>query len=267
MNKDELFNHLHTQGLLLLANCWDGGSARLAQAAGAVALATSSGAVAWSHGYADGSHLPVDLVLSTARAIGRVSALPLTMDIEDGYSDDPATVAALVRQLLDAGVVGINIEDGSGPVELLCAKAAAIRAAAQAAGVRLFINVRTDVFLRGLAPTGERVEETVRRGALYREAGASGLFVPGIADEGDIAAVAAAVPLPLNVMALPSLPSPQRLRELGVRRLSAGTAIGEAAFGLTQAAICEFLATGRVTAPSPGYGALNALMVAPPPRA
>lgn len=267
MNNDELFHHLHTTGLLLLPNCWDGGSARLAQAAGAVALATSSGAVAWSHGYADGSHLPVELVPATARAIGRVATLPLTMDIEDGYSDDPAAVASLVRELLDAGVVGINIEDGAGPVDLLCHKLAAIRAGAQAAGVRLFVNVRTDVFLRALAPAGERVAETVRRAALYREAGASGLFVPGIADAGDIAAVVAAIGLPLNVMALPSLPPPSRLRELGVRRLSAGTAIGEAAFGQAQAAIAEFLATGRVTAPSPGYGALNALMVTPPPRA
>ncbi|GGY86135.1 isocitrate lyase/phosphoenolpyruvate mutase family protein [Pseudoduganella plicata] len=267
MNNDELFHRLHADRLLMLANCWDGGSARLAQAAGAVALATSSGAVAWAHGYADGSHLPVDLVLATARAIGRVSPLPLTLDIEDGYSDDPAAVGALVRQLLDAGIVGINIEDGSGAVDLLCRKVAAIRAGTQSAGVRLFVNVRTDVFLRGLAPAGERVAETVRRGALYREAGASGLFVPGIADESDIAAVAAAVALPLNVMALPSLPPPDRLRELGVRRLSAGTAIGEAAFGQAQAAIGEFLASGRVTAPSPGYGTLNALMVTPPPRA
>jgi len=269
MNNDELFHHLHTTGLLMLPNCWDGGSARLAQAAGAVALATSSGAVAWSHGYADGSHLPVDLVLATARAIGRVTTLPLTMDIEDGYSDDPAAVASLVRELLEAGVVGINIEDGSGPVDLLCHKLAAIRAGAQAAGVRLFVNVRTDVFLRGLAPAGEGVAETVRRAVLYREAGASGLFVPGIADEGDIAAVVAASNLPLNVMALPSLPPPGRLRELGVRRLSAGTAIGEAVFGQAQAAIGEFLATGRVTAPFPslGYGTLNALMETPRPRA
>ena len=81
MNNDELFHRLHAEGLLMLPNCWDGGSARLAQAAGAVALATSSGAVAWAHGHADGSHLPVDLVLATAHAIGRVSALPLTLDI------------------------------------------------------------------------------------------------------------------------------------------------------------------------------------------
>lgn len=261
MTNDELFHRLHTEGLLLLPNCWDGGSARLAQAAGAAALATSSGAVAWSHGYADGSHLPVELVAATARAIGRVSDLPLTMDIEDGYSDDPVAVSALVRELLDAGAVGINIEDGSAPVDLLCRKLAAIGDAARQAGVRLFVNVRTDVFLRGLAPAGERVAETIRRGALYRDAGASGLFVPGIAQEADIAAVAAAVPLPLNVMALPSLPPPGRLQALGVRRLSAGTAIGEAAIGQAQAAILQFLASGRVTAPSPGYGAINALMV------
>ncbi|WEF35450.1 isocitrate lyase/PEP mutase family protein [Pseudoduganella chitinolytica] len=261
-SNDELFHHLHTDGLLMLANCWDGGSARVAAAAGATALATSSAAVAWAHGFADGSHLPVDLLLQAARGIGRVSGLPLSVDIEDGYGDDPAAVATLVRQLAEAGVVGINIEDGSGPVDLLCRKIAAARGAAEQAGVRLYLNVRTDVYLRGLAPAGERVAETIRRAALYREAGASGLFVPGLAQEDEIAAVAQAVALPLNVMALPTLPPPARLRELGVRRLSAGSAIGEAGWSQVQQAVREFLATGRVTPGALGYGAINALMVA-----
>lgn len=266
MKNDELFHRLHADGLLMLANCWDGGSARVAAAAGAVALATSSAAVAWAHGYADGSHLPVDLLLATARGIGRVSSLPLSVDIEDGYSDDPAAVAALVRQLAEAGVVGINIEDGSGPVDLLCRKIAAINAAtsaaAQGAGVRLYLNVRTDVYLRSLAPAGERVAETLRRAALYRAAGASGLFVPGLAQEDEIAAVAQAAGLPLNLMALPTLPPPARLRELGVRRLSAGSSIGEAAWSLVQQSMRAFLATGRVTPGLLGYGGINALMLA-----
>ncbi|QGZ41995.1 2-methylisocitrate lyase-like PEP mutase family enzyme [Pseudoduganella flava] len=260
MKKDDLFQALHEDGLLLLANCWDGGSARLAQAAGAQALATSSAAVAWSHGHADGSHLPVELLLATARGIGRVSDLPLTVDIEDGYSDDPAQVAALVRELIGVGVVGINIEDGGGPVELLCRKIAAVRAAA--AGTRLYINARTDVYLRGLAPAGERVSETIRRAALYRDAGASGLFVPGVSDEADIGALAGAIGMPLNVMALPQLPAPARLRELGVRRLSAGSATGEAAYAAAHEAIVAFLGSGAVAARSLGYGAINALMVA-----
>lgn len=263
MKKDELFNALHDDGLLLLANCWDGGSARLAQAAGARALATSSASVAWSHGYADGGHLPADLLLATVRGIGRVSDLPLTVDIEDGYSADPASVAALVRELLGAGVVGINIEDGGDPPELLARKIAAVRAAADAADVRLYINARTDVFLRGLAPEGERVAETIRRAALYREAGVSGLFVPGLAAEADIAAIVAAVALPVNVMALPHVPPAERLRALGVRRLSAGSATGEAAYAAAHQAIAAFVADGHVEARALGYGALNGLMLTP----
>jgi len=117
------------------------------------------------------------------------SALPLTVDIEDGYSSDPEVVGQLVGQLLEAGVVGINIEDGSDAPELLARKIAACRAAADAAGVKLFINARCDVYLRGLAEPGTpRVAETLRRAAIYQQAGASGLFAPGVTDEGEIAA-------------------------------------------------------------------------------
>ncbi len=259
MNNDELFHSLH-EGLLLLANCWDGGSARLAQAAGATALATSSAAVAWSHGYADGGHLPTGLLLATARGIARVSSLPLSVDIEDGYSSEPVEVAALVRELLAAGVVGINIEDGNGTPELLARKIAAVRAAADAAGVRLYINIRTDVYLRNLAAPPARAAEAIRRGEIYRNAGASGLFVPGVSDEADIAAIVAATAMPLNVMAVPNLPSLERLRALGVHRLSAGSAISEASWGLVRDATGLFLAEGRVAAVSPGYGTINALM-------
>ncbi len=260
MNHDQLFHSLH-DGLLMLPNCWDGGSARVAQAAGAAALATSSAAVAWSHGFADGSHLPTELLLATVRGIRRVSELPKSVYIEDGYSADPAGVAVLVRELIGAGVVGINIEDGNDAPELLASKIAAVREVADAAGVRLFINARTDVYLRGLAEGEGLAAETIRRGERYRAAGASGLFVPGLREERDIAAIAAAVALPLNVMALPGVPAPERLRALGVRRLSAGSAIGEAAQGLARDAAAAFLASGRVDAASPGYGVINALMV------
>jgi 2-methylisocitrate lyase-like PEP mutase family enzyme len=118
------------------------------------------------------------------------------------------------------------------------------------------------VFLRGLAPAGERVAETLRRAAQYRDAGASGLFVPGAASEEDIGALAGAIDMPLNVMALPQLPAPARLRELGVRRLSAGSATGEAAYAAAHDAIAAFLASGTVAARSLGYGEINGLMVA-----
>ena len=257
------FHALHADGLLRLANAWDAGSARLAQAAGARAIATSSAAVAWAHGWPDGDLLPVELLLQTARAVAGATGLPVTVDIEGGYSDEPARVGELVTALLQAGAVGINIEDGSKDPALLCAKIAAARAAAESAGVDLYINARVDTWLRGLAPAGRRVAETLARGARYRAAGASGLFAPGVVDEAEIAALVAGTDMPVNVLAWSGLPDAQRLQALGVRRLSAGSAISEAMHGHVLAMMREFVAGGRVdtaAAKAATYGELQAMM-------
>jgi 2-methylisocitrate lyase-like PEP mutase family enzyme len=262
MRNDTKFQALHQDGILLLANCWDGGSARIAALTGAKALATSSAAVAWAHGYGDRSLLPTALLLETVRDIVHASDLPLTVDIEDGYSSDPEVVGQLVEQLLKAGVVGINIEDGGDPPELLARKIAACRAVADTAGVQLYINARCDVYLRGLAEPGAlRVAETLRRAALYQQAGASGLFAPGVTDEGEIAALAQGSTMPLNVLARVNLASPARLAELGVRRLSAGSAPAEAMMGRLRAHMERFYQTGAIDDEQAlSYGALNELM-------
>ncbi|HEY0584808.1 MAG TPA: isocitrate lyase/phosphoenolpyruvate mutase family protein [Pseudoduganella sp.] len=261
MRNDTQFHALHQDGILLLANCWDGGTARIAALAGAKALATSSAAVAWGHGYADGSKLPTALLLETVRDIVRASALPLTVDIEDGYSSDPEVVAQFVGQLAQAGVVGINIEDGSDAPELLARKIAAARAAAQAAAVDLYINARCDVYLKGLAEPGARVAETRRRAAIYQAAGASGLFAPGATDESEIAALAKGTTMPLNLLARPHLAAPGRLAELGVRRLSAGSAPAEVMMGRLRAYIERFHQTGAIDDEQTfHYGPLNQLM-------
>ena len=257
------FHALHADGLLCLANAWDGGSARLAQAAGARAIATSSAAVAWAHGWPDGDALPVELLLQTTRAVAGAVDLPVTIDIEGGYSDEPARVGELVTALLAAGAVGINIEDGSKDPALLCAKIAAGRAAAAAAGVDLFINARIDTWLRGLAAPARRVAETLARAARYRAAGANGLFAPGVTDAAEIAGLVAGTDMPVNVLAWTGLPDAARLQSLGVRRLSAGSAISEAMHGHVLAMMREFLATGRVDtagALASSYGELQALM-------
>ena len=257
------FHALHADGLLRLPNAWDAGSARLAQAAGARAIATSSAAVAWAHGWPDGDLLPVELLLQTTRAIAGATELPVTIDIEGGYSDEPARVGELVSAVLQAGAVGINIEDGSKDPALLCAKIAAARAAATRVGVDLFINARIDVWLRGLAPAGERVAETLARAARYQAAGANGLFAPGITDDGDIGKLVAGTTLPVNVLAWTGLPDAARLQTLGVRRLSAGSGISEAMHGQVLALMREFVASGRID-PSLGkpatYGEVQALM-------
>ena len=256
-----LFHHLH-QGpdVLVLANAWDAGSARLIESLGAKAIATTSSGLAWTHGYQDGDQLPIDIHAATVRDIVRAVSLPVTIDAEGGYSDDPKAAGAAVRQLVDAGAIGINLEDGGGSPELMCAKIVAIRAAA---GIDLFINARTDVYLRGLAPPERRVEETLSRAVRYAAAGASGLFVPGATDAEEIRALAAGSSLPLNIMARPGLPSLAEMKALGVRRLSAGGAISQALWGQARILAADFLASGPSDALFAGamtYPDLNALM-------
>jgi 2-methylisocitrate lyase-like PEP mutase family enzyme len=244
MSNADIFHALHASGFLILPNCWDAGSARIIETLGAKAVATSSAAVCWAHGYADGHHLPVDFLIATVREITRVVSLPVTCDFEGGYADDPAQVAENIARVIDAGAVGINIEDGREPPALLAAKIAAVREAVVKAGVNLFINARTDVFLKGLAQGEAAVAETLRRGQLYREAGADGLFVPYVVEEAHIAAIAADCGLPLNVMARPGLPLAARLEALRARRLSSATGLARAALAALTTATTAFLETG-----------------------
>jgi 2-methylisocitrate lyase-like PEP mutase family enzyme len=252
----------HAAELLVLANAWDAGSARLIESLGARAIATTSAGVAWSHGYPDGDALPVDRLVATVAAILRAIRIPLTVDMESGYGPDPAAVGESVAAVIDAGAVGINIEDGSAPPDLLCAKIARAKEAGIRLGVDLFVNARTDVYLRGLAPAAARVEETLARAARYRDAGADGIFVPGLIDPAEIRMITAATDLPLNVMARSGLPAMAELASLGVRRLSAGSGIAEAVMGRAAVLARTFLAEGRSDILSEGamsYPEINAL--------
>jgi 2-methylisocitrate lyase-like PEP mutase family enzyme len=248
--------------ILVLPNAWDAGSARLIESLGAKAVATTSAGLAWSRGYPDGNMLPNDQLTAAARDIARSIRVPLSVDIEAGYSDDARAVARLAAGLLDVGAVGINIEDGSDSPDLLCRKIEAIRESTARSGVDVFINARTDVYLRGMASGEAAVEEVIGRVARYRTAGCDGLFVPGLSGSSGIAALAAAIkPMPLNIMAAPGLPSIEVLQQLGVRRLSAGSAIAEAALGCTSRLTAAFLsgAVNELFAASAGYGRMNAL--------
>jgi 2-methylisocitrate lyase-like PEP mutase family enzyme len=241
------FRALHAPGrLLLLPNAWDAGSARLIAEAGAPAIATTSAGVAWAHGYADGDRLPTAKLLATVTEIARVVRVPLSVDIEGGYSDEPAKVGELVRALADAGAAGLNIEDGADAPDQLVAKIEAAKSAAARAGVDVFVNARTDVVLRALVPAAGARTETLARIERYRAAGCDGIFVPGLAAPADIAAVvAAAAPLPLNLLVVSGLAPAAELRALGVRRLSAGSRIAAAALGVTARLAGELLADGR----------------------
>lgn len=229
----------HADRPLVLANAWDAASGRLIEELGAPAVATSSAAVAWSRGYADGGVLPRNETLDVVGGMTRVLTVPLSIDLEDGYSDRPEDVAALVRELAEAGAVGINLEDGAGPPDLLATKIRAIRLAL--GDTPLFINARTDVYLRGLATGADAVAMTIERCAAYRAAGADGAFVPGLALADEIAAIARAVALPLNVMVVAGLPDFAQLHSLGVRRISAGPALFEIAYAHARDAARDFL--------------------------
>jgi 2-methylisocitrate lyase-like PEP mutase family enzyme len=252
----------HAPTLLILPNAWDAGSARLIESLGARAIATTSAGLAWSRGFPDGNALPTDQLIAATRDIARAIGVPLSMDIEEGYSDDERSVSRLVTDILNAGAAGINIEDGAGSPDQLCRKIAAIRDSTSRSGSDLFVNSRTDVYLRGIAVGDAAIDEVIDRAARYRAAGADGLFVPGLIDGKVMAAIAAAInPMPLNIMAAPGLPSIDALQIAGVRRLSAGSAIAQAIWGRTGRLATAFLEgdVSELFGAAAEYGKMNDL--------
>ena len=249
MSQATTFKQLHAgPQILVLPNAWDAASAALMEDAGAQAVATSSAAVAWAHGYADGDLLPVPTLLAAIGEIARVLKVPLTADIEGGYSDDLEALSETVRGVIAAGAVGINLEDGVRDPALQARKIEAVRKAADQAGAGLFVNARTDVYLRGLAQGEAALAETLRRAELYRAAGADGIFVPGPVDEALLGTLAREIALPLNVMGRGGAPSAARLQTLGVRRLSSATAPFRAAYAALGRAMSAFLESGDADA-------------------
>jgi 2-methylisocitrate lyase-like PEP mutase family enzyme len=252
--QSQSFRRLHAgPDILILANAWDAGSARLIESLGAKAIATSSAAVAWSLGYPDGNALPVPLVAATIASITRAVRLPVSADIEAGYAPTAAGAGEAAAHVIDAGAVGINIEDGSEAPELLCAKIAEVNAPRRS-GADLFVNARIDVYLRNLAQGEAALEETIARAHRYREAGCDGIRA-GRRRRRDDRKLVAAIDRPLNVLNWPGLPTAAELRALGVRRLSAGAEIGRHALNAARASAIAFLADGR-SLPAPD-GALS----------
>ena len=258
------FRSLHDTGLLILPNAWDSASTAISVAAGAKAVATTSAGVAWALGWPDGaqgSDRPpeAELLGAIARMVRAAGDVPVSADVEGGFSDDPAEAAAFVRRVVETGAVGINLEDGPDAAEVLAAKIAAVRAVV---GGELFINARCDLWLRGIGPVEGRLEEAARRATLYRAAGADGLFMPGVTEAATITALVG-LGMPLNLLAREALPDAAGLEALGVRRLSAGSNIAAAAYAATDRLTRGFLADGSSKAQAAeamDYGALNALM-------
>jgi 2-methylisocitrate lyase-like PEP mutase family enzyme len=244
-NLAKTFRSLHEQNdILVLPNAWDTGSAKVIEDAGAKAIATSSAGVAWALGYPDGDILPPKMLADLTARITSAITVPLSIDFEGGYSKNPQKVAENLKPIIDAGAVGINIEDGEETPELLAKKIEKARQAAERLGVEVFINARTDVYLAEIGAPESRVGEIIERAARYRDAGADGIFVPGLSEASDIKAIAPEVRMPLNVMTVPDLPPAKQLKALGVRRLSSGTAIPQTIWGHTAELAKGFLTTG-----------------------
>jgi 2-methylisocitrate lyase-like PEP mutase family enzyme len=248
---------------LILPNAWDAGSARIIGDSGAKAMATSSAAVAWSHGYPDGEAMPKEALISVVRAIVRVVRVPVSVDLETGYAGDAHTTGDFAARAVDAGAVGVNLEDGTGPPDLLAAKIERVKERAGEAGVDLWVNARVDVYLRKLKEGEAAYQETVARAQRYRAAGADSIFVPGASGEALIARLVRDVNLPLNILAWPGVPPADKLKELGVRRLSAGSGLAKVLLNRLRVMSQAFLADGRSEAFDEGSlrnPEINALM-------
>ncbi|UVS80438.1 isocitrate lyase/phosphoenolpyruvate mutase family protein [Actinokineospora sp. UTMC 2448] len=249
--KASAFKALHAEGVLVLPNAWDAGSAALIARSGARAVATTSGGVSWALGRPDGQALTREEMAGQVRRICAAVDLPVTADIEGGYGPDPDDVAATVAAMIDAGAVGVNIEDSVAPGQPLFGsdeqsrRLRAARSAAEAAGVPdLVVNARTDVYLFGIGAEEDRFDDVVARAEAYAEAGADCLFVPGLVDLEAVAALVKAVPLPVNVMAGPGAPTVAEFEAAGARRVSVGTAISQAAYSLAQRVAVELVEHG-----------------------
>ena len=224
--KYETFAALHVPGdPVILYNIWDAGSARAVAAAGAKALATGSHPVGDASGFGDGQKVPLDFVFANAKRIMDAVDLPLTVDFEGGYALDPEATAANVAALAATGAVGCNFEDqviGGEGVHPLKEQSQRITAIRKAVGDAFFINARTDLYLKTQEHDSALVDSVIERGKAYADAGASGFFVPRLADARQIEKIVKDVPLPLNVIAFPGAPDKKLWANAGVARISHG---------------------------------------------
>jgi 2-methylisocitrate lyase-like PEP mutase family enzyme len=231
VKKAQDFKALHVKGQpVVLYNIWDAGGAKALVDAGATAVATGSWSVAAAQGYKDGEAIPLDFVLQIVSRIAGTVDVPLSVDFEGAYSSAPETVTQNVRKIIQAGAIGINFEDqrvgGEGlyAIEEQVARIKAARQAAELEAIPLFINARTDLFLKAGASSDHAglLDEALTRGAAYAEAGADGFFVPALTDHALIKRVCDTSSIPVNVMMRGALTSLEVVADLGVSRASYG---------------------------------------------
>ena len=269
--KAEKFRKLHNgPRMLVLANAWDVVSARILEECGHPAIATSSAAVAFSRGYPDGQRISRGEMLDVVARIARAVRVPVTADMEAGYGTSVKDMAETVIASVEAGAIGMNLEDVTGDDEsslidttLQVEKIRAIRETAKSLGVPFVLNARTDIYLMSIGEEAARFERTVERLRAYRDAGADCLFAPGVHDRETIAKLVKAVAAPLNILVSPQCPNLTELEKMGVARVSAGSMVMRAALRVVrrigeemlESRSCETLFAGAIP-----YADLNGMM-------
>lgn len=253
--KAALFQRLHLgPEILVIANAWDAGSARVFEEAGIRAVGTGSAGVAFSHGHLDDEFIPRDVMLRAIGEMVRAVDVPVTADILSGLGDTPEAVAETIREVIALGAAGVNIEDGTdigGPhlvdIELHCDKIRAACEAARHAGVDIVVNARTDSYWLKLGDDAERLRVSLERANRYRAAGAHCLFVPGAAAPSLIGTLVKEIAGPVNILSVPGCPKVSELQALGVRRMSEGSGPARAAMMLTRQIARELIDHGTFT--------------------
>jgi 2-methylisocitrate lyase-like PEP mutase family enzyme len=259
----------HTGKVLLLPNVWDVASARIIEDAGFPAIATTSAGIAFSLGYPDGQKISRSEMLAQVARIARAVKVPVTADAEAGYGERPDDAAQTAHEVIEAGAVGMNFEDGTDDplrplidLPLQLERIRAIREAGAKSGVPLLLNARTDVYLAQVGPPETRYDHTLRRLRAFRDAGADCVFAPGLRDIETIARLVQDIQCPLNILAGPGSPSVLELQSLGVARVSLGSAPMRATLGLLRKMADELKASGtyRSLEGAPAHGDVNKML-------
>ena len=229
-DKANLFKSLHHNNkILVLPNIWDPLGAILLESLGYAAVATASAAIALSNGYADGENISFKELLLILKKIVRSVKIPVTADIESGYASNIVMLEENIKQLIDAGISGINIEDSAHDdsnmisITAQCEKISCIKNTALQMGVPLFINARTDVYLKANNLSAEeKLVETIRRGNAYKDAGANGFYPIVLTEKESMKSIVKEVGLPVNILLLPGIPDFEILQTIGIARISLG---------------------------------------------
>jgi 2-methylisocitrate lyase-like PEP mutase family enzyme len=255
--------------ILLLPNAWDVASAGVIEESGFKAVATSSAGIAFSLGYPDGQVIPREKMLAAIARIAKAVKLPVTADVESGYGKTPEEAARTARAVVDAGAVGMNLEDATGDssaalldLSLQLEKIRAVREIANRLKIPLVLNARTDLYLLQIGDPAKRYDETVRRLSAFREAGADCVFAPGLRDAPTIGRLVADLKCPVNILAGPGSPSVPELSKLGVARVSLGSATMRATLGYLRRIAEELKTTGAYSKleDAPSHAEMNRMM-------